>query len=279
MIKGPCEIFGYPVDVTSGEAQAAMRNHWCPFVGGPCSKKTRLVDYPMGVCSVVYRGESIAICPVRFRQNDLVFRDVAMLHFRGLNNLVVFSEVAVRPAGSFDFVIVKHRPLSSDVEGFAIVEFQTGGTTSTGRLVQALRDAVAGEPIEGVTYGFGMNYADIWKRSLTQVLTKGIAAESWGERVYWVLQEQVYRYLVGRYKLGHLRYNPDHSTVFLIYDMQRREQTYQLVRKGIESATVDRLFRAFRRNLELPSKEEFVARLQHRLKSRLHLALRISRPD
>ena len=65
--------------------------------------------------------------------------------------------------------------------------------------------------------------ADIWKRAFTQVLNKGIVLESWGHKIYWVTQKQVFSDLTRRYRLDGLGYNEEHSTVFALYDLVRLE--------------------------------------------------------
>jgi len=199
MQKHPAEVFGYPIDDRSSAAQSSRDRHWCPFVNKHCDKKTRLLPYPMGVCSVRYGDSIIALSPQRFLQDRTVFLDIADHHFGARNDILLFEEVSVPTAlalGRFDFVLARHKPLSSEIDDFVIIEMQTGQTTSTGGLVNALDDFMQGKEIEGRSYPFGLNLADIWKRAFTQVLTKGIVAERWGHKIYWVVQEPVYQDLL-----------------------------------------------------------------------------------
>ncbi len=54
MAKGagnrPAEIFGYPIENRTKEAESIRAKHWCPFANNICHKKSRLIDYPFGVC-------------------------------------------------------------------------------------------------------------------------------------------------------------------------------------------------------------------------------------
>jgi hypothetical protein len=265
MEKHPAEIFGHPIDVNSPQAQDHRKQHWCPFANKPCDKKSRLIDYPMGVCSVQYGEEIIALSPKRFLQDNTIFYDIADHHFGRRHDLLVFSEVSIPKAGHlgrFDYVMAKHRPLSSEIEDFVIIELQTGQTTSTGALVQALEDFTQGKDLSGTSYAFGMNLADVWKRTFTQILTKGIALERWGHKIYWIVQEPVYQNFLDRYQLHGMSYDPDHSTIFAIYDLERSGKQYTLHQTRIESSTIDDLFKAFRTNLEIPPKDAFVNKLQ-----------------
>jgi hypothetical protein len=275
MSKHPAEVFGYPIKATSPKAEKARRRYFCPFVNEGCSKQSRYLKYPMGVCSVTYADQTIALCPKRFLQNDTIFNDVADHYFETRDNLLVFREVGLSGIGNFDFVMVRHKPVSSDIEDFVIIEFQTAQTTSTGKLVQALIDCLGREDIEGKSYGFGINMADIWKRSFTQVLNKGIVLENWGHKIYWVVQEPVYQNLLDRYNLNGMVYNEEHTTVFAIYDLEKDNDKYELSKTRVQSSAIDDLFSAFRNNPNIPSKDAFVAKLKTKLRAGMHLELKI----
>lgn len=275
MAKHPAEVFGHPIGVTSSQAITARRKYWCPFAGEKCNKQSRLVKYPMGVCSVRYGDQVVALSPRRFLQDNIVFNDIADHYFKTRDNLLLFSEVGLSGTGNFDFVIVKHKPVSTDIEDFVIIEFQTGQTTSTGQLVQALKDFLGGEDVEGTSYAFGLNMADIWKRSFTQILNKGIVLENWGHKIYWVVQEPVYQNLLDRYNLNGMTYNKKHTTVFAIYDLRNGGGKYELFQTRIESSTIDSLFKAFRNNPNIPSKNAFVDKLKTKVRAKMQLKLRI----
>jgi hypothetical protein len=265
MEKRPAEVFGHPADVDSSSAKEHRARYWCPFLDKPCDKKSRLIDYPMGVCSVQYGEDVIALCPSRFLQARTILYDIADHYFGSHHDLLVFNEVSVPKAGHlgrFDYVMVKHRPLNNEIEDFVIIELQTGQTTSTGALVQALEDFTQGKEISDMSYGFGMNLADIWKRTFTQILTKGIALERWDHKIYWVVQKPVYQNFLDRYQLYGMSYAPSHNTIFAIYDLKRSGKQYTLHQTQIESSTIDDLFKAFRSNLEVPPKDAFVNKLQ-----------------
>jgi len=270
--KHPAEVFGHPIDVDSEKAQEHRKKHWCPFVGEECDKRSRLIDYPMGVCSVRYGQEIIALSPRRFLQDNIVFYDIADHYFETRSDLLVFPEVSIpgaRNLGVFDYVMVKHKPLSSEIEDFVAIELQTGQTTGTGSLVEALEDFMQGVEVEGASYSFGLNLADIWKRAFIQILTKGIVMERWGHKIYWVAQEPIYQDFLNRYSLHGMSYNRGDNTVFAIYDLKRQADEYQLHRTRVESSTVDDLFDAFRSNLEVPPKQVFVERLAEKVEGQV----------
>ena len=278
MAKYPSEIFGYYWKDTSLEAKSAKKNYHCPFHDSRCYKKSRLVDYPFGVCTAHTEGKEIALCPRRFMEKGIIFRDIAKAHFGSIHNILVFSEVGLPGIGNFDFVMVKHKPLSTVVEDFAVIELQTGQTTSTGKLVQGFKDLMrSGTLAPKATYNFGINTYDIWKRTFTQILNKGIILEKWKRKIFWVVQEPIFEYFRVKYRLGDIKYDPNHSSVFLLYDLKLTGNRLVLSQTNKYSSTIDALFEAFRKNDEIPPVEKFVERLQTKVDSDLKLGLRLDK--
>ncbi len=273
MAKRPAEVFGFSIFDSGKNAKDARVKHWCPFVDEVCFKQSRLIDYPMGVCSVEYGSDIVAICPRRFLEKQKVFEEIADKKFGSRDNLVVFSEVRLESVGTFDFVMVKHKPMSTEVEDFAVIEFQTGQTTGTGKLVQGLKDVMAGDDLSGRSYAFGLNIADVWKRSFTQVLNKGIVLEAWERSIYWVVQEEVLGYLLKKYHLDDMGLSPEHSTVFLTYQLTGGDPSYSLVKSHLRSASIDSLFLAFRNNPVVTSRMEFEKVLTGKLYANLGFRL------
>jgi len=276
MKRYPSEIFGYYWENKSYNANACRKGHLCPFHGSKCFKQSRLIDIPFGVCTAHYDGAELALCPRRFLESSTVFRDIAEHHFKNLNNILVFSEVGLNGIGNFDFVMIKHKPVSIEIEDFVIIEFQTGQTTSTGKLVEAFLDYTkTGHFNEKFSYGFGINSYDIWKRTFTQILNKGIILEKWKKKIYWVVQDQIFQYFQKKYRLNTMSYNDSHSTVFTLYDLKKKENSLVLNQTRIFSSTIDDLFNAFRQNDEIPPVEEFIGRIQKKIKDNINLSLRL----
>jgi len=169
MAKYPSEIFGYPYSNTSKKATDIRSKYWCRFVDKICYKQSRLIRYPFGVCSAHFNNDEVALCPRRFLDGHAVFTDIAQHHFKTVNDILVFPEIRLKDIGSFDFVMVKHKPMSFEIEDFVAIEFQTGQTTGTGKLVEGLKDYLARKSVHEKSYGFGLNLYDVWKRSFTQI--------------------------------------------------------------------------------------------------------------
>lgn len=277
--KYPSEIFGYPYFNTTAQAKDARGRHWCPFVDKVCYKRSRLINYPFGVCTAHANDQEIALCPRRFLDGHTVFTDIAQHYFKTTSDILVFSEVGLTDIGNFDFVMVKHRPMSSEVEDFVAIEFQTGQTTNTGKLVQGLKDFMAGQSVTYKPYAFGLNFFDIWKRTFTQVLNKGVILEAWKKKIYWVIQEPVYKFFEAKYNLHHLTYKPQHSTVFALYNLEPGGQAFELKASRKTSASMDQLFDAFRNNPNIPPLEEFLAGLKHKIEADAQISLHLGRPS
>ena len=283
MAKGvgnrPAEIFGYPIGNKSDEAQKPRKQYWCPFVNKVCNKKSRLIDYPFGVCSVEHRGEVNAICPRRFEEQgriegiSRVLEDIASHYFGDFNNVISFPEVRLPNVGTIDYVLVRHKPMKAEVEDFVSVEFQTDSTTGTGQVVQALRDFFAGDDLQERTYQFGMNTYDTIKRSITQLLNKGIVYETWDTKCYWVIQEYIYANLVKRYGMKKAGYLPEHASRFILYNFVKRDDNLTLAQSRFVSTTVDEVYQAMRSNPNLPNKDKFVKTLNAKLQVTLSVKI------
>lgn len=271
----PAEIFGYPVSNRSAEAEDIRRRHWCPFTDRLCSKQSRLLEYPFGVCSVQYHGEVCAICPRRFeergslRNTPIVLEQVARHYFGDVNNIVAFSEVGLPHIGTIDYVLVLHPPMQPEVIDFVTVEFQTDSTTGTGAIVQGLRDFVDGQDVQAQVYRFGMNTYDTIKRSVTQLLNKGIVYEAWGVKCYWVIGEYIHANLVKRYGLQNDGYTPESASRFALQTLEPSGDRLTLTPKRYVSISVEEMYRAMRNNPDLPNKDQFVQVLNAKLRARL----------
>lgn len=275
LARRPAEIFGYPIRNQSEVAQDARRKHWCPFLEKRCIKKSRLIDFPFGVCSVEYDGGTRTICPHRFEERGAtdgvsrVLEDIAVHYFGNTDNTVVFPEVALPNVGNIDYVIVKHKPMQAIVDEFVAVEFQSDSTTETGGLVRGIRDFCEGRDLQRQSYKFGMNTYDSIKRSITQLMNKGIVYEAWNSKCYWVIQEYIYADLVARYGLKKKGFSSKHASVFALYDIVPKGDRLTLERTRFISTTVNQIYRAMRNRPAMPNKENFVKALNKKLKLRL----------
>ena len=273
----PAEIFGYPVRDRSDAAEDARRQHQCPFVGRLCDKKSRLINFPFGVCSVEYRGGIRAICPHRFEERgstegvSLVLENIALHYFGNTDNTVVFPEVRLPDVGVIDYGITRHKAMQSEVDDFVAVEFQSDSTTGTGKLVLGIQDFFARRDILGESYGFGVNTYDSIKRAITQLMNKGVVYEAWNTKCYWVIQEYIYSNLVSRYSFKADGFSDEHASRFALYEIVSNQDRLTLTPTRFVSTSVEEVYRAIRNNPALPSKDEFVKDLNKKLQLRLRV--------
>jgi hypothetical protein len=276
------EVFGFPIGNRSNEVETMRRRYWCPFTDSRCTKQSRLLDYPFGVCSVRHHGSICAVCPRRFEQRGSlsgtpkVLEDLARHYFGSINNVVAFPEVGLPRIGTIDYVLVQHAPLHPEVTDFVAVEFQTDSTTGTGAIVQGLQDFVAGQDIESRTYRFGMNTYDTIKRFVTQLLNKGIVYEAWGVKCYWVIEEYIHANLVKRYGVRGDGFESEAASRFALYALEPADDRFDLTLRRFVSITVDEMYQAMRTNPGIPRKDQFVRGLNARLRARL--GVRFARP-
>ncbi|NWF69901.1 MAG: hypothetical protein HXY40_12520 [Chloroflexi bacterium] len=129
MPKQPlAEVFGFPIDNLTPEAQRYRKNRLCPYNNRvPSCTKDKASD-PLGVCSV-YEGEVATItCPVRFRQDWLVAEDASQFFFPAHTHWTSLTEVRLndkngQSAGNIDVVLVAYDERGSVID-FGTLEVQ-----------------------------------------------------------------------------------------------------------------------------------------------------------
>jgi hypothetical protein len=129
MPKQPlAEVFGFPVDNLSPEADRYRGNKLCPFNNKVPSCTKDKAKNPLGVCSVFERDQAVITCPVRFRQDWLIAADAAEFFFPADVSWTSVVEVRVqdkhgRVAGNVDLVLVSYDE-SGRLLDFGSVEVQ-----------------------------------------------------------------------------------------------------------------------------------------------------------
>lgn len=222
-----CEIFGYAPDDTSDKARKQWKSQECPFIGGICIKHSHPQDGKVGVygtCSVTNKvrtgTEDIIICPQRLYANnyaslqsvvhdavgsELPFLTVNTYSIHKANNdlperYVVMlgrnsgKEISLSNAGfitlSLDWVMVY--VIKGEVQLILPCEVQSIDTTGNyyanwyaySRELDIIPDSK-----------HGMNWANVWKRLIPQLILKGsIAATSklCHKGIYFAVPDRVY---------------------------------------------------------------------------------------
>ncbi len=130
MLKQPlAEVFGFPVDNGSPEAERYRHNRLCPYNNKVpnCTKDS--VTNPLGICSI-FHGEELAItCPVRLRQDWMIAEHAASFFFPSGARWTSLLEARLRDkhgrsAGNIDVVLVSYDENEKIVD-FGALEVQT----------------------------------------------------------------------------------------------------------------------------------------------------------
>lgn len=269
--KIAAEIFGRPIEHYKDKNlfnKIAEGGYLNPFNNKLNGKKTRLMDIPMGVDSVYCNNVPVIIDPSRFLQDDIIFRDIANKFWGTTENVIKIPEVRLANVGNFDFVLVKHKPFSYEIEDFVIIEIQSDSTTGTGALVQNLRD-LKEKGFDGLeaSYSFGMNTYNTIKLSFMQMLIKGMVVEKWGKHCAWVMQDYVFSNMLSRFDIKNNDFSKNKNSHYFIYEMDRKNEAdiFHLKLKEVNSFTVLELKRAFDSERELPDVDFFMDLLKKRL--------------
>jgi hypothetical protein len=107
------EVFGFPIDNFSQDAERYRRNKLCPFNNKVPSCTKDKAENPLGVCSVYDNSKVVITCPVRFRQDWLIAEDAAAFFFPVDSSWTSLTEIRIndiygRSAGNIDVVLVAY---------------------------------------------------------------------------------------------------------------------------------------------------------------------------
>lgn len=133
------EVFGYPIDNLSPQAERHRRLKLCPFNNKvPNCTKSRAKN-PIGVCSVYDANQVATItCPIRFREDWYIAEHAASFFFPKGANFTSLAEVRLndkygKAAGNIDIVLVSYDE-TGRIADFGSLEVQAvyiSGTIST----------------------------------------------------------------------------------------------------------------------------------------------------
>ena len=119
-----------------------------------------------------------------------------------------------------------------------------------------------------------MNTYDSIKRTITQLMNKGIVYESWNTKCYWVIQEYMYANLVNRYGIKLNGFSANDASRFALYELVRDDDSIELRFNRFVSTTVDEVYQAMRNKPGMPDKDEFVDRLAAKLRLKLSVQMK-----
>ena len=107
------EVFGFPPDNLSPEAEKYRQDKLCPFNNKiPYCTKDKKRD-PIGVCSIHHGEDIVIVCPIRFRQDWRIVESAADFFFEEGATWIRLQEIRLKDkhgksAGNIDIVLVAH---------------------------------------------------------------------------------------------------------------------------------------------------------------------------
>ncbi len=287
-IRGVAEVFGYPPDAQSVEAQTVRSSYTCPFIGARCVKQSQHRDHdpaiPFGACSVWHKGEHdtdskpYVICPVRFTQQGRVFSDVLKL-FTNIPNasIEMVEELSLSEIGRIDQVLTQLNSADGSVIDFNVLEIMACSTTSTGYVISSFNSALRGEPAIG-PLRYGINFRQVFSRLAIQALSKVEACEQWGVHMVWAIQDVLYDYITNTTMLDLQNIplsaldNPSKhdlpALLLFIYKMVEGADhgQFQLVLEEIRGGTSEQFTQSMRPS-RIPNRDRVTTRLQDKIRS------------
>ncbi len=172
---------------------------------------------PCGVCSVrVGERKSWAICPHRLfafgpngvsaRHRDLTRRVFRLAGFEPGQRVGVWPEITLFERGEggrqfryrLDYVLRAIEPQSPPVILEVMTCSTSGGNKAKGTDIQAaFKRAVlfAHTPAREEVASPGVNVRQVWARMASQLVAKSEAANSWGGRTIWIVQDLLAEYI------------------------------------------------------------------------------------
>lgn len=238
MIMQPlAEVFGFPPDNVSEEAQRHRRLRLCPYNNRvPNCTKDKAKD-PLGVCSVYYGQNTAITCPIRFRQNWLIAEDAAAFFFAESMRWTSLTEVKLedkqgRSAGNIDVVMVAYDE-QGRITNFGALKVQAVYISGNVRL--PFERFMADPQTYQTASWTGANsprpdfLSSSRKRLVPQLIYKGAILYGWGKKQAVAVDEAFFHTLPDLPQVG-----PSEADIaWLIYDLELNQErnSYELVRK------------------------------------------------
>lgn len=249
------EVLGRPAQ---GGYDPAEDDYICPFTEARCIKASG--REPMPVCSVWRGGRVVIVCPNRLRQRDLADDVLDNCWPEGVSrDVAIAPEVQLAGFGNVDFVVA--HVSDGEVGHFVSVEAQTVDVTGSYR--PAYNALVNDQHLERAP-SFGLNWDNVYKRYMTQVIRKGFHHHHWRTKIVALMQDELYTQLT---KFPFLTssdiYDPSVNVVFLLY---RYDENWNLKIADVVGTSHANLSQAAL-YADAPNRKAFEAKILERLKT------------
>lgn len=225
------EVFGFPITNLSAEAQDYRNKKLCRFTKKPCTKY-KAYD-PLGTCSIYHSDKPVITCPMRFREDGIIFRDAAEFFFDPNITWTAISEVRLhnaqgQTAGNIDIVLVAHDN-QGQILDFGAIEIQSVYISGN---VRGLFQNYIKDPKNYLEENWSIqpNYprpdflSSSRKRLAPQLIYKGGILHQWKKKLAVVLDQSFFSTLP---KLPAVT-KKDAEMVWLVYDLDRNTNPFRL---------------------------------------------------
>lgn len=276
MPKQPlAEVFGFPIDNLSPEAQRYRKNRLCPYNNRvPSCTKDKAND-PLGVCSV-FEGDEVAItCPIRFRQDWIVAEDASKFFFPKETHWTSLTEIRLddrneQSAGNIDVVLVAYDD-RGQVTDFGALEIQAVYISGNVRLpfeyyMEDPEHRINMDWVGHRSYPRPDYLSSSRKRLAPQMLYKGGILHAWQKKQAVALHRAFYETLPSLPEVA----AEDAEVAWLVYDLAHDSARNH--RQLVPHKTVYTRFEPALLRITVPeigSLDKFVEDLQARLDKRL----------
>jgi hypothetical protein len=227
------EVFGFPVDNFSPQAQRYRKNRLCPYNNRVANCTKDKANDPLGVCSVFERDQTTAItCPVRFRQDWLIAEDAAGFFFPADTTWTALTEMRLndlnaQSAGNIDHVLVAYDNRGKVID-FGALEVQA--VYISGNVRRPFDHYMSNPEIHfDMDWTEERNYprpdylSSSRKRLAPQLIYKGGILHSWGKKQAVALQRGFFNNLPPLIEV-----DPDKAEMaWFIYDLTLNETVNQ----------------------------------------------------
>lgn len=193
------EVFGFPIENQTDQANRYRRKKLCPYNNKvPNCTKDKAQD-PLGVCSIIHNNGCVITCPIRFREEWLIVDNAANFFFPEDQNWTSLTEIRLndangQSAGNIDFVLVSYDDRGR-LTDFGSLEVQ--GVYITGNLRNPFYKYMD-NPSQTFFWDTKLNYpkpdylSSSRKRLIPQMLYKGGIFKHWSKKQAVALQKSFF---------------------------------------------------------------------------------------
>ena len=229
------EVFGFPADNFSLDAERYRKNKLCPFNNKVPSCTKDKAENPLGVCSIYDSSKVVVTCPVRFRQDWLIAEDAAAFFFPAGSPWTSLTEIRINDkyghsAGNIDLVLVAYDDIGRILD-FGALEVQA--VYISGNIRKAfeyyIEDPTARAEMDWTKQRYYPRpdyLSSSRKRLAPQLIYKGGILHAWGKKQVVAVDSNFFSTLPRMDEVD----QSEAELAWLIYDLQHNSQQnrYQL---------------------------------------------------